>query len=377
MNTEHAGFSEVVQLFIELCEIPSPSYHEGEIARRIRTELAELGCEVSEDGAAERLGAGCGNILGRLPATTAGIPIVLCAHLDTVPVADQIEVVVEDGIAKNRHDAILGGDDKAAVAAMLVGVRNIVRERLPHAGIELLFTPCEEVGLRGAACVDVDALVGKMGFVYDHTGPIGQIVTSAPWHSRINATMCGTAAHAGMRPEDGRSAIHAAAAAIARMPLGRIDPETTANVGVISGGHATNVVAARCDVIAEARSRSQERLGQQVTAMIDALTAAAIDAGCELECQVTPEYHGYSLTADAPQLRLAERALTREGFAVSHIAAGGGSDVNALLENGFPSVNLCNAMTDVHTSNESIAIADIEAMERVTRALIAEAVGAQ
>ncbi len=377
MSTQAAGLSEVVQLFIDLCEIPSPSYREDEIARRIRAELESLGCEVTEDGAAELLEAGCGNILGRLPATTSGIAIVLCAHLDTVPVADQIEVVVEDGVARNRHDAILGGDDKAAVAAMLVAVRNIVSQKVPHAGIELLFTPCEEVGLRGAACFDVSTLIGQMGFVYDHTGPIGQIVTSAPWHSRIDATFLGTAAHAGMQPEDGRSAIHAAAAAIARMPLGRIDHETTANVGVISGGHATNVVAARCQVIAEARSRSQERLGEQLTAMIDALTAAAIDAGCDLECRVTPEYHGYSLAPDAAQVRIAERALTREGFAVSHIAAGGGSDVNALLKNGFPSVNLCNAMTDVHTSNESIAIADIEAMERVTRALIDEAVAAQ
>jgi tripeptide aminopeptidase len=361
---------------VELCEIPSPSYHEGPVAVRIRHELAALGCVVTEDDAAEALGAGCGNILGRIAATASGTPVLLCAHLDTVPVAGPIEVELRaDGTLTNRHDAILGGDDKAAAAAMLVAVRRIVRERIPHAGIELLFTPCEEVGLRGAAHFDQSVLGAELGFVFDHAGAIGQIVTSAPWHKRITATFVGTAAHAGMEPEAGHSAITAAASAIARMPLGRIDAETTANVGIISGGQATNVVAPRCEIIAEARSHSQGRLGAQVSAMVDALTAAAVAGGCDLECRVETQYIGYQLRGSEPQVALAERALARLGIAAVHVGGGGGSDVNALLRSGCASVNLCNAMRDVHTAHESIAVADLVTMVDVTCAILAEAVG--
>jgi tripeptide aminopeptidase len=303
--------------------------------------------------------------------------VLLCAHLDTVPVAGPIDVELrDDGTLANRHDAILGADDKAAIAAMLVAVRQVVRDRIPHAGIELLFTPCEEVGLRGAAHFDTRALAARMGFVYDHSGPIGQIVTSAPWHKRISATLVGTAAHAGMQPEAGHSAITAAAKAIARMPLGRTDDATTANIGTISGGQATNVVALRCEVVAEARSRHAARLADQITAMMDALTGAAAESGCDLECRVETQYTGYQLRRGDAQVALAERAFRRLGIAPTRVAGGGGSDVNALLRKGFASVNLCNAMSDVHTANESIAVADLVQMVEVTSAILAEAVDA-
>ena len=359
---------------VELCEIPSPSYHEGDIAARVRSELESLGCEVSEDDVGLQIGAGCGNLLGRLPATAPGTPVLLCAHLDTVPVAAPVEVVLrDDGVLTNRNDAILGGDDKAAVAVMLVAVRQLLRDGAPHAGIEILLTPCEEVGLRGAAGFDVAHLTADVGFVFDHAGPIGQVVMSAPWHKRITASFLGVAAHAGMQPEDGRSAIAAAAQAIAQMPLGRIDDQTTANIGTVRGGEATNVVAPRCDIVAEARSRDPERLGEQITRMLDAMTAAAVAGGCDLECRVETQYRGYQLRRGDPQVRLAERALARVGIPPRHIAGGGGSDVNALVRNGFSAVNLCNAMVDVHTAQESIRLADLETMVAVTRAILDEA----
>ncbi len=360
---------------VELCQIPSPSYQEADIAARARRELEALGCEISEDDVGARIGAGCGNLLGRLPATAPGTPVLLCAHLDTVPVGAPIEVEVRaDGTLTNRHNAILGGDDKAAIAAMLVGVRQMLRDGTPHAGIEILLTPCEEVGLRGAAGFDPTVLTARMGFVFDHSGPIGQIITSAPWHKRITATFVGTAAHAGMQPEHGHSAITAAAEAIAAMPLGRIDDQTTANIGVISGGEATNVVAPRCQVIAEARSRDPERLAGQITRMMDAMTTAAAAGGCDLECRVETQYTGYRLRRSDPQVALAARALRRVGITPTQVPGGGGSDVNALLRNGFPAVNLCNAMVAVHTGAESISVADIETMVAVTRAILAEAV---
>ncbi len=375
MSQIRSELPEAARLLIDLCEIPSPSRHEGAMAARMRRELADIGCSVTEDDAALAIGAGCGNIVGRLPATVSGTPIVFCAHLDTVPVAGAIEVSVsDDGVVTNRHAAILGGDDKAAIAAMLTAVRAVVRDGAPHAGIEILLTPCEEIGLLGAHHFDPASLDGEVAFIYDHAGPVGRIITSAPSHKRLTARFVGTAAHAGMEPENGHNAIDAAARAIASMPLGRIDAQTTANIGTIHGGQATNVVAPGCEVIAEARSRSAAALGTQITAMVDALTEAAIAGGCDLECTVQTQYVGYTLADHAPQVRMAEQALRAVGLTPVHAAGGGGSDANALLRNGFPAVNLCNAMADVHTAAESIAIRDLETMVAVTRALIDGAV---
>ncbi len=369
-----AALPEVARLFVRLCEIPSPSGDEGAVAAAVRSELARMGAEVSEDTAATSLaGAGCNNIVARFAPTAEGVPIMFCAHLDTVPVLGPIEVVEADGVLTNRHAAILGGDDKSAVAALLHALDRVVREGIPHAGIELLFTPCEEVGLRGAAFFDPGVLRAAHGFVFDHTGPIGGIVTSAPTNREILMTVRGVAAHAGIHPEAGRSAITATSRAIAAMPLGRIDERTTANIGTISGGSATNVVASECVVAAECRSLDPGALDRQVTAMLDAVTWAATECECDVEVSVRDHFTGYVLDEDAPQVARAARALAACGFAPVFRASGGGSDVNALLVNGFSAVNLCNAMVDVHTPEERIRIADIEAMVDVTLAIIADA----
>jgi len=376
-GTALATLPEVARLAAALCEIPSPSREEGAIAEVVRTELRQLGMEVTEDDAAERIPAGCGNILGRIAPTVPGVPVLFCAHLDTVPVAGSVEVVVtEEGDLTNRHPTILGGDNKAAVAAILVALRRVLEEGRDHAGIEVLFTPCEEISLRGSSLFDVAALRSEFGFIYDHSGPIGGVVGTAPTHARVTATFRGRAAHAGLHPEDGRSAIVAAAAAITRMPLGRIDPATTANVGRIDGGVATNVVAPACELVAEARSRDARALTDQVTAMLDALTEAASAHECDVQSRVETMYHGYRLSERDPQVAMAMRALRRAGHEPRLVPSGGGSDVNALLRSGFPCVNLCNAMTDVHTADERIAIRDLEAMVDVTLAILDEARGA-
>jgi tripeptide aminopeptidase len=366
-----AGLHPAARLMVRLCEIPSPSRQEGPVAEVVRAELRALGAEVIEDGAAAQIGAGCGNIVGRFaPTAPAGTPIVLCAHLDTVPVTGPIEVDVVDGHLTNRHPAILGGDDKAAVAVMLEGMRRVRDEGLPHAGVELLFTPCEEIGLRGAQAFDPSTLRARLGFVFDHTGPVGNVVVAAPSLHKIAATFIGRAAHAGIAPEAGRSAVEAAARAIARMPLGRIDPETTANIGTVAGGTATNVVAERCEVTAETRSLDERALAVQLTAMLDALTWAASECEVDLETRVDKEFTAYLLSEDDPQVRMAIDVLTSLGHTPRLVASGGGSDVNALLRNGFPSVNLCNGMVDVHTPDERIALTSLQAMYDVTLALV-------
>ncbi len=199
-----AGLPSVAQLMVRLCEIPSPSRDEGAVAEAVRAHLHALGAEIHEDGAAQAIGAGCGNIVARFPATGGdGVPIMFAAHLDTVPVTGPIEVELVDGELTNRHPVILGGDNKAAVAVMLEAMRRVVAEERPHAGVELVFTPCEEIGLRGAAAFDPTPLNARFGFVYDHTGPVGHVVGSAPSLHRIEATFVGRAAHAGITPESG------------------------------------------------------------------------------------------------------------------------------------------------------------------------------
>jgi tripeptide aminopeptidase len=366
-----AGLPEVARLTARLCEIPSPSRNETAVAAAVRARLAELGAEVTEDDAAETLPAGCGNIVARFPATVeGGVPIVFGAHLDTVPPTGPIEVELVDGHLTNRHDTILGADDKAAVAVLLEAAARIRAEGRPHAGIELLFTPCEEIGLKGAAVFDPARLTARFGFIYDHTGDIGSVVGSAPSLQRVEATFLGRSAHAGLAPEDGRSAVEAAAAAIARMPLGRIDPETTANVGTVTGGTATNVVPERCSIAAEARSRDEGALAAQVTAMLDALTWAASEGEVDLETRVRTEFIGYRLSEREPQVAMVLETLRSLGHPARLVPSGGGSDVNALLRRGFPAVNVCNGMIDVHTGDERIAVQSLEQMVDLTLALV-------
>ncbi len=371
MSTEELeALPPVARLMARLCEIPSPSRQEGAVAEVVRAEVRALGAELHEDDAATTLPAGCGNIVARFPATAPGIPIMFAAHLDTVPVTGPIEVQAVDGVLSNRHDAILGGDDKSAVAVIIEAMRRVVSEGRPHAGVELVFTPCEEIGLRGAHVFDPAPLAARFGFVYDHTGPVGDVVVSAPTLHRLTATFVGRSAHAGITPESGRSAVVAAAKAIARMPLGRIDTETTANVGTVAGGTATNVIAERCTVTAEARSRDERALTVQLTAMLDALTWAASECEVDLETHVEREFNAYRLGEADPQVALALGVLRGLGLPGRLVASGGGSDVNAFILNGFPAVNLCNGMVDVHTPDESIAVASLEAMLDVTLGLI-------
>jgi tripeptide aminopeptidase len=365
-----AALPPVARLMVRLCEIPSPSRQEGPVAEMVRAELGALGADVREDGAAATLPAGCGNIVARFPATAPGTPIMFGGHLDTVPVTGPIEVQAVDGVLSNRHEAILGGDNKAAVAVVIEAMRRVVQEGRAHAGIELVFTPCEEIGLRGAHAFDPAPLAARFGFVYDHTGPVGDVVGSAPSLHRLTATFVGRGAHAGITPETGRSAVIAAARAVSRMPLGRIDADTTANVGTIAGGTATNVIAERCTITAEARSRDEHALTVQLTAMLDALTWAAAECEVDLEAHVEREFDAYRLSERDPQVVMALAVLESLGHAPRLVPSGGGSDVNAFIRNGFPTVNLCNGMADVHTSAESIAVVSLEQMLDVTLGLI-------
>jgi peptidase T-like protein len=250
--------ARLAETFVALCEIESPSGREAEAAGFVRSMLEGLGLVVEEDASAGETGAACGNLLARTAGPQDGRTVMLCAHLDTVPLADRVEVELAEGVYRNRRDAILGADNKAAVAVLLEVARRFAVEP-PPVGVELLFTTCEEVGLRGASAFDLGRLHAEFGYVFDHASAIGELIVAAPTYYRVIGEFLGRAAHAGLRPEAGRNAIVAAAMAVDQMKLGRIDAETTANVGVIEGGTAANVVAERCRLEAEVRSLDDAR----------------------------------------------------------------------------------------------------------------------
>ncbi len=295
-----------------------------------------MGLDVEEDDAGSSAGADAGNLFARIPGRGTG-SIMLCAHLDTVPPTAPIEPILIDSGWTNSGDGIIGADNKAAVAVLLeLARRTTAAGKRPEVGLELLFTVSEENGLHGAKAFDLSRLHSRFGFVFDHATPIGEIVIASPTHQRLVAELRGRAAHAGLRPEEGRSAIAASAAAIAAMRLGRLDPETTSNVGTISGGTATNVVPERCRVEAEVRGLTDQRVEEVVTEMIDRFQDAADAAECDLDMTVERMFTAYRTKPDAPQVELAQRALRACGYEPKLIVTGGGSDANAFEAAGFP-----------------------------------------
>jgi tripeptide aminopeptidase len=335
--------------FVRLCEIASPSLRERAAADYV---AAELGLEVSEDGSAAETGADAGNLYARIPAPEGAPTILFCAHLDTVPLTGPIEVREEEGRYTNRYDAILGADNKAAVAVFMGVARRFAGA--PPVGIELLFTTCEERALAGAKAFDRSVLGADFGFVFDHASAIGELIVAAPSYFRVEAEFHGRAAHAGIRPEDGRSAIAAAADALSRMELGRLDEETTANAGRIEGGTAANVVAERCRVELEARSVDPDKATRTVERMVDALTDAASDAECDVETQIEEQFRAYRMPRAAPPAAVAAAALAELGIEPQYVTTGGGSDANVFNADGLPCLNVANGTAKNHEPDESV-----------------------
>jgi tripeptide aminopeptidase len=358
--------------FAALCRIPSPTGHERRCADWVARELAGFGIAVSEDGSAAAAGSDAGNLLVRIPGRGSRW-LMLAAHLDTVPLTAELEPVLSEGVWRNAAPGVLGADNKAAVAALIELARQLTAAEPPEVGVELLFTVCEETGLHGAKAFDASCLRSELGYVFDHASPIGEIVTASPTHMGIAATVRGRAAHAGIQPEAGRSAIVAAARAITAMPHGRLDAETTANVGIISGGTATNVVAERCLLEAEVRGLSQPRVDEVVTAIVDSLQDAADAAACDLDVSVAKGFTGYRLRPSDPAVELAGRALRSIGYEPRPISSGGGSDANALRVQGFQCVNLANGTQHPHEPIECVSAEALEAGLALAVALVREA----
>jgi tripeptide aminopeptidase len=358
--------------FVELCRIDSTFGRERACAQRVAAELRGMGLDVEEDDAAAQTGAECGNLLARIPGRA--IASSCCAPIWT-PSRPQrrSNPVLVDGGWENAHDGILGADNKAAVAVILEVARRASIEGSP-VGLELLFTVSEENALAGAKAFDTGLLRSEFGYVFDHASPIGEIVTASPTYFRLTAEFHGRAAHAGIRPEDGRSAVVAAAHAVAAMPLGRLDAQTTANVGSIAGGvGSTNVVPERCRVLAEARSLDPERVEKVMAQLVDATHDGASFAECDVDVVVEKLFDGYRTKPSAAPVVAAEAALRACGYVPSRIATGGGSDANAFATSGFTCVNLANGTERNHEPTERVSAGALEGMLDVALELVEQA----
>jgi tripeptide aminopeptidase len=367
--------ARLADLFVRLCEIPSPTGDEAAMAAAVRAELESMGLAVEEDDTARETGAGCGNLLARIPAPPGAATMLVCAHIDTVPLTAPVEVDRSEGVFRNRNDAILGADNKAAVAVFLEAARRWA-ERRPPVGVELLFTTSEETGLRGAKAFDRDRLTAAYGYVYDHASPIGGLVVAAPTHYEVIADFRGQAAHAGIRPEAGHNAIVAAAQAIGRMRIGRIDSETTANVGVIQGGTAGNVVAERCRVGCEVRSLDDQKAAGLMRELVDACAWAASATETDVDAHVEEHFRAYRIPDTDPCVEVAAAALRDCGIDPRPHASGGGSDASVFESRGLRCLNVANGTEANHTSDEQVSVDALEKMLDVTLRLAERAAAA-
>ncbi len=340
--------------FCRLAEISSPSLRERELADYLRERLTGLGLEVTEDGAGSRIGGNAGNIYARLPGE-AGLPAVFfCAHMDTVEPASGVKVACEDGIFRSSGETVLGGDDKAGIAAIIAVLERAAGSTARRGTIEVVFTVAEEQGLLGSKSFDTRLLEARFGYVLDGEGDPGTIVVAAPAQNKIGLAVRGRAAHAGIDPEKGINAIQVAGIALARLRLGRLDAETTANIGVISGGKATNIVPDAVFLQGEARSLRRSRLEEVTREIVETFAQTAAAAGGSSEAVVEFLYPEFHLPESAPVVAVAAEAARRCGLAVRLATSGGGSDANIFNAAGIPTANLGIGMRRVHTTEEHL-----------------------
>lgn len=349
----------MVEEFLELVQIDSVSGKERQIADLLKEKLTGLGLKVLEDGAGGKVGSDTGNIIGRLPGNGSGPVLMLCSHMDTVEPGHGVKPRIESGVIRSAGDTVLGADDKAGIVAILEVLRVIREQNISHAGLEVVFTIWEEGGLFGAKNLDDGHLSARIGFVLDSDGPPGTIITRAPSQDRIGATIKGRAAHAGINPEDGINAIQVASHAVAQMKLGRIDHETTCNIGIITGGKATNIVPDSATLDGETRSLDAGKREAQTALMCGTIKETAAKFGAAVDIVTETLYHEFNLGEKSPPVRLAVEAALKLGLAPKLEKTGGGSDANIFNSRGIATAVLGVGMKKVHTTEEYIALDDL------------------
>ena len=346
----------LIDTFIEYVKIDSETLNEAKMVEKLVEEMKALGMEVWTDNAGEKIGSNGNNVYGYLKGDLDLEPLLFSAHMDTVTPGNNVKPVIKDGAIYSSGDTILGGDDKSGIVAVIESIRRIKEEKLSHGPIEVLFTICEEGGLKGSKNADYTALKSQKAFVLDSGDNAGKVVIKAPAQDKIVAKIKGKSAHAGVAPETGISAIQVAAEAIVNMKLLRIDEETTANIGMINGGVATNIVCPEVQIVAEARSLDNDKLKAQTAGMVEALNNAIEKFGATMELEVTHSYDAMNIKEEDEILSLAKGACERASLNFSTGSTGGGSDSNIFNSNGIKAVTLGTGMSKVHTVDEFITI---------------------
>lgn len=364
---------DALDLFLDMAAIVSPPGEERAMGDYVLEFAKRHGLETWEDGSADVVEGNCGNIVLTVPATDGGTraPIMFCAHLDTVPVGGTaIDPRLDGDYVKSDGTTILGADNKASLAAMLAAVLDAKRGDRPHGKIELVLTVKEETGCEGSKALDATRLDARMGYVYDHAATVGTYVSAAPAGFLVALRFFGTPAHAGIDPEKGRSAIVAAGRTLAKLETGRLDDGSTVNPGMVKGGTAHNIIPDYCELSVDIRSRTRVR----ALAVLDELRQLAGDSaravGCRLEFDYTEKYTDYRFKESDEVVQRALEAFAVIGVSPQPVVGGGGADANVFNEKGLPCLNIGSGMEFVHTTNERIAVAEIEKMTALTAALI-------
>ena len=356
--------------FVELVRISSVSKREGTVAKRLTTILEAMGATVEIDDAGGKVGSDTGNLLARFPGTAPDVaPFLLCGHMDTVPPADNVRPVVDGDIIRTDGTTVLGGDDKSGIVAILEAVRLLRERQVSHGPIDVLFTICEELGLVGAKHFDVGRLRARTGLILDCDG-VDELITRAPAANRMQFTVHGLEAHAGLAPEQGISAVQVAAEAIAAMRLGRVDAATTANVGRIEGGLASNIVPNRVVLRAETRSLTLEGLEAQTRHMLEcfelaasrrSVTVSGKTTAARVEARVERDYEPLAVADDTRIVRLVRGAAERLARPLKTRSTGAASDANVFSGRGVEVANLGCGMRQIHTVNEWVDVNDMVA----------------
>lgn len=363
----------LLEEFLELVQIDSETTQEAEIAKVLKIKFEGLGLEVIEDDAASITGHGANNLICNLKGTKEEAEtIYFTSHMDTVVPGNGVKPTVENGYIVTDGTTILGADDKAGVAAILEAIRSLKEQHVEHGDLQFVITVGEESGLVGAKALDSNLLKAKYGYALDSDGQVGNIIVAAPTQAKINAVVKGKTAHAGVAPEKGISAITLASRAIAKMPLGRIDDETTANIGRFEGGQKTNIVCDHVEVLAEARSLDPEKMEAQVEKMKQAFTETAKEMGGEVEIDVDIMYPGYKQQAGDQVVEVARSAAKRIGRESELLTSGGGSDANVISGHGVPTVNLSVGYEEIHTTNERMPVSELEKITEFVTAICEE-----
>jgi tripeptide aminopeptidase len=362
INGYKLNIDTLLKNFFEILKIKSISRNERNLFDFIKIKLENLGLTVFEDDSGSKFEGNTGNLIATYTPKVIknNPPIFLSAHLDTVPHNSIVDPEIIEGKIINRNSSeILGSDDKAAIAAILEAFSFLINNNIPTGIIYIIFTVGEELALFGSRYIDTRLIDAQYGFVFDADGSVGSIINKAPYHNRLNFKIFGKASHAGVSPDKGINSIKSAALAIADMPSGRIDEETTCNIGIIKGGVETNIVPELTEVNAEARSMDMDKLNKLTNEMIDHFLKASNLSGTRLEYEILREYDGYEIAMDSVTIKIAKYAFDKIGIKPKIKSTGGGSDTNNFNSKGMEAVNLSSGIENCHSAEEYIKVEEL------------------